>query len=153
LLDAGRAGVVGELCHAAGATVLGRSRVITNVGHTLTYAGIEHPPVDVDVHTTVGLDLTAFPWLDFAVEIAFCVACWMYYRGSRKLLAAILALNIANLPLMLAGEGSASPMAQNPFILPTVMLLTILVAWGVMVCAIEAGPCRFGHRARAATLD
>ena len=106
-------GVVGELCFAAGAIVLGRSRVITNVGHTLTYAGIERPTVDVDVHTTVGLDLTALPWLDFAVEIAFCVACWMYYRGSRKLLAAILALNIANLPLMLAGEGSASPMAQT----------------------------------------
>jgi hypothetical protein len=24
------------------------------------------------LHTTVGLDLTALPWLDFAVEIAFC---------------------------------------------------------------------------------
>jgi len=70
-------GVVGELCFAAGAIVLGRSRVITNVGHTLTYAGIERPTVDVDVHTTVGLDLTALPWLDFAVEIAFCVGCWI----------------------------------------------------------------------------
>lgn len=81
---------------------------------------------------TIGLNLTALPWLDFTVETAFCVACWMYYRGSRKLLAAILALNIANLPLMLAGEGSASPMTQNPFILPTVILLTILLAWGLI---------------------
>jgi hypothetical protein len=81
---------------------------------------------------TIGLNLTALPWLDFAVETALCVACWWYYRGSRKLLIGLLALNIANLPLMLGGEGAASPMAQHPFLLPTVILYTILIAWGVV---------------------
>lgn len=83
-------------------------------------------------HPVLGLNLQANPWLDFAVETAFSVACWAYYRGSRKLLAVILALNVLNLPLMLAGEGGASPMAHNAFMLPTTILITILLAWGVI---------------------
>jgi hypothetical protein len=83
-------------------------------------------------HPVLGLDLQVSPWLDFAVETALCIGCWAYYRGSRKLLAAILGLNVLNLPLMLAGEGSASPMAHNGFLLPTVILITILLAWGVI---------------------
>jgi hypothetical protein len=83
-------------------------------------------------HPVLGLNLQANPWLDFAVETAFSVACWAYYRGSRKLLAAILALNVLNLPLMLAGEGGASPMAHNAFMLPTTILITILLAWGTI---------------------
>jgi hypothetical protein len=95
---------------------------------------IQHEPnirlVPWLAHPVLGLNLQASPWLDFAVETAFCVGCWAYYRGSRKLLAAILVLNVLNLPLMLAGEGSASPMAHNPFVLPTTILITVLLAWG-----------------------
>lgn len=83
-------------------------------------------------HPTIGLNLQASPWLDFAVETALSIGCWAYYRGGRKLLAAILALNVANLPLMLAGEGGASPMAHNRFILPTTILITIVVAWAIL---------------------
>jgi len=97
---------------------------------------IQHEPnirlVPWLAHPVLGLNLQASPWLDLAVETAFCVGCWAYYRGSRKLLAAILVLNVLNLPLMLAGEGSASPMAHNPFLLPTTILITILLAWGVI---------------------
>jgi hypothetical protein len=80
----------------------------------------------------LGLNLQASPWLDFPIETAFSVACWAYYRGTWKLLVAIVALNVANLPLMLAGEGAASPMVSNRFMLPTVILTTILLAWGVI---------------------
>jgi hypothetical protein len=83
-------------------------------------------------HPTVGLNLQAAPWLDFAVEAAFCVACWAYYRGSRKLLAAIIALNVLNLPLMFGGQGNAENMATNPAVLPTVILFTIVLAWAVI---------------------
>jgi hypothetical protein len=80
-------------------------------------------------HPTIGLNLQAHPWWDLAIETALCLGCWAYYRGSRQLLAALITLNVANLPLMLAGEGAASPMAHNRFILPTVILATILLAW------------------------
>jgi hypothetical protein len=97
---------------------------------------IQHEPnirlVPWLAHPVLGLNLQANPWLDFAVETTFGVACWAYYRGSGKLLAAILALNVLNLPLMLAGEGGASPMSHNPFMLPTTILITILLAWGVL---------------------
>jgi hypothetical protein len=81
---------------------------------------------------TLGFNLQASPWLDFALETAFSVACWAYYRGGRSLLVAVVALNIANLPLMLGGEGGASAMAQNRFILPTTILVTIVLAWVVL---------------------
>lgn len=83
-------------------------------------------------HPLLGLNLQASPWLDFAVETAFSVGCWAVYRGSRKLLVAIVALNVANLPLMVAGDGGASPMAHDRFLLPTTILATILLAWGVI---------------------
>ncbi|MGZ4550394.1 MAG: hypothetical protein ACXVF0_12885 [Blastococcus sp.] len=97
---------------------------------------IQHEPnirlVPWLAHPVLGLNLQANPWLDFAIETALCIGCWAHYRGSRKLLVAILALNVLNLPLMLAGEGGASPMAQNPLILPTTILATILLAWAVI---------------------
>ena len=97
---------------------------------------IQHEPniriVPWMAHPTIGLNLQALPWLDFVVETAFSIGCWAYFRGGRKLLAAITALNVANLPLMLAGEGGAAPMAQNRFILPTTILVTIVVAWAVI---------------------
>jgi len=97
---------------------------------------IQHEPnirlVPWLTHPVLGLNLQADPWLDFAVETAFSAACWAYYRGTRRLLAAILALNVLNLPLMLAGEGGASPMAHNAFMLPSTILITILLAWGAI---------------------
>jgi hypothetical protein len=97
---------------------------------------IQHEPnirlVPWLAHPTFGLNLQASPWLDFAVETAFCIGCWAYYRGSRKLLAVIVLLNVLNLPLMLGGEGGASAMIANPVILPTTILITIGLAWGLI---------------------
>ena len=83
-------------------------------------------------HPTLGLNLQANPWLDAAVETALCVACWAYYRGSLKLLAALIALNILNLPLMLGGESGATAMAQHRLLLPGVIAVTIVLAWAVV---------------------
>ena len=77
------------------------------------------------------MNLGNSPLLDFAVETALSVACWAYYRGSRKLLVVLLLLNVLNLPLMIAGEGFSAPL-HNPFILPTVIMATILLAWGLV---------------------
>jgi hypothetical protein len=83
-------------------------------------------------HPVLGLNLQASPGLDCAVETAFCIGCWAFYRGSRKLLVAILVLNVLNLPLMFIGAGGASAMAANPFAVPTIILVTILLAWAVI---------------------
>jgi hypothetical protein len=83
-------------------------------------------------HPTLGLNLTAHPWWDFGVETALSLACWAYYRGGRRLLLGLLALNLANLPMMLAGEGGSSPLAQNRFLLPSIILVTIVLAWAVV---------------------
>lgn len=81
---------------------------------------------------TFGLNLQSIPWLDFAIELALCVACWAYYRGSVRLLIGFIALNVINIPLMLSGDGGASPLASNPIILPTIILFTIVLAWVVV---------------------
>jgi hypothetical protein len=94
--------------------------------------GAQHPARPWLAHPLLGLNLQANPWLDFAIETAMCIGCWAYYRGGGKLLAAILVLNLLNLPLMFAGEGGASPMAHAPFILPTTILITIGLAWAVI---------------------
>jgi hypothetical protein len=114
---------------------------------------IQHEPdirlVPWLAHPTLGLDLQADPWLDLAIETAFCVGCWAFYRGSRKLLVAILVLNLLNLPLMLGGEGGASAMDAHPFILPTTILITILLAWGVIHRYAEPTSAAHGETAAA----
>jgi hypothetical protein len=105
---------------------------------------IQHEPniriVPWLAHPTLGLDLTAHPLLDFAAETGFSLACWAYYRGGRKLLAGILTLNVANLPMMIAGEGGASPMAGSAYLLPTAILITIVAAWLVVGRCATARP-------------
>ena len=78
----------------------------------------------------LGLSLAKFPALDFAVETAMSIACWRYFGGSKKLLAAIIGLNLTNLPLMFSPAGSAFALSANHFILPTVVLSQTLMAWG-----------------------
>ncbi|MGM7774506.1 hypothetical protein ACSVHC_00750 [Arthrobacter sp. KNU-44] len=89
---------------------------------------------------TLGLNLAANPWLDFAVETALCIACWAYYKGTWKLLTGLVVLNLTNLPMMLAGEGSAQAMGTSPYILPTVILMTVLLAWIVTYQLAKKGP-------------
>jgi hypothetical protein len=80
---------------------------------------------------SIGLNLQADPLADVAIETLFCIACWAYYGGTRKLLAALVVLNLLDLPLMLGGEGDASPMVANRYLLPTVIAVTIALAWFV----------------------
>ena len=59
-----------------------------------------------------------------------------------KLVIGLLALNVLNLPLMIAGQGGAAPMAGNPALLPTVILFTILLAFAVTWPLARTGPRR-----------
>lgn len=120
--------------------LLHRPAIATVLG--LTFAShivldlIQHEP-NIQIapgitHPLLGLDLGAHPLIDLAVETALCLACWVYYRGSIRLLVALLALNLANLPFMLAGDGGSAALAGNRFALPTMVLIQIVIAWVVI---------------------
>jgi hypothetical protein len=129
-----------------GAVIWGLVRLVTrraDVAFVFGLVTVSHIVLDIIQHEpnirivpwlaqpVLGMNLGNSPLLDFAVETALSVACWAYYRGSRKLLVVLLLLNVLNLPLMIAGEGFSAPL-HNPFILPTVIMATILLAWGLV---------------------
>lgn len=97
---------------------------------------IQHEPnirlVPWSAHPTVGMNLQASPWLDLALETALCIACWAYHRGSRRLLIGLVVLNLANVPLMLGGQGNATALAGDRFALPAVIAGTVALAWAVI---------------------
>lgn len=120
--------------------VLRRPAIATVLG--LTFAShivldlVQHEP-NIQIapgvtHPLLGLNLGAHPLLDLAVETALSLACWAYYRGSVRLLVALIVLNIANVPFMLAGDGGSAALAGNRFVLPTVVLVQIVLAWAVV---------------------
>ncbi len=83
-------------------------------------------------HPLLGLGLQAIPALDFVVELGLGIGCWYYFGGGWKLLAAIVGLNLTNLPLMFSPAGSAYALATNHYILPTIVLAQTLMAWGLI---------------------
>jgi hypothetical protein len=76
-----------------------------------------------------GLNLQSYPILDFVVELAFCIACWKLFGGSRMLLIGIVVFNVINLPLMLPGERSFAPLVAHPMLLPTLILVQVVATW------------------------
>ena len=76
-----------------------------------------------------GLGIIDYPFLNFALEFAYGVCCWWYFKGSRALLIAIIVFNILDLPMMLAHGDMLKPFVQYRFILPSVILFQILITW------------------------
>ena len=79
-----------------------------------------------------GLNLQGYPILDFVVELAYCVACWKIFGGSRGLLIGIVIFNVINIPLMMPRSGSLAPLVDHPMALPTVILVQIVATWLVV---------------------
>jgi membrane-bound metal-dependent hydrolase YbcI (DUF457 family) len=77
----------------------------------------------------VGLGLANRPALDFAVELLYAVCCWVIFRGSNGLLAAIVFLNVVDLPLMFPQPGTGARLAPHPAVLPTIILAQIVMTW------------------------
>jgi hypothetical protein len=105
------------------------------MGSHIVYDVIQHEP-DIQLapgldQPRVGLDLAAVSALDFAVELILSLGCWWYFRGGWWLLGAVVALNVMNLPMMFA-DGSASSLAANRAILPTIILVQTLVCIAVL---------------------
>jgi hypothetical protein len=73
------------------------------------------------------------PILAFLIELGFGIACWHIYRGSRWLLLAILAFNVANLSLFLPQVvGIEGMLADRATVLTLVILAQILVTLAVV---------------------
>ena len=105
------------------------------MGSHIVYDVIQHEPniqlaLGLD-QPRLGLDMASVPALDFAVELILSVGCWWYFRGSWWLLLAVVVLNLTNLPMMFA-DGSASSLAGNRAILPTIILVQTLVCIAVL---------------------
>ena len=80
----------------------------------------------------IGFNLQGIPWLDFLVELLFCIGCWKLFEGSRGLLIGIVVFNLINLPLMFQRHASLAALAIHPSTLPTVVLLDIIATWLVI---------------------
>jgi hypothetical protein len=130
---------------AALAWVMGRTARRAYVGVAIGLGIFSHIVLDIVHHEPnitllplawgprLGLNLQAFPVVDFLVELAYCVACWKIFGGSRALLLAIVALNlILNLPLMFPTHGAIGFIAAHPFTLPSMILVQVVATWIVV---------------------
>jgi membrane-bound metal-dependent hydrolase YbcI (DUF457 family) len=126
---------------AALAWMMGKSANRSNVGAAIAIGIFSHIVLDIIHHEPniallpiawgprFGLNLQGYPYLDFVVELGFCVACWKMFGGSRGLLIGIVIFNVLNIPLMVPRPGSLTPIVEHPFILPSVILVQIVATW------------------------
>jgi membrane-bound metal-dependent hydrolase YbcI (DUF457 family) len=126
---------------AALAWLMGKSVHRSNVGIAIALGIFSHIVLDIIQHESnitllpmawgprLGLNLQGYPLLDFIVELAFCVACWKIFGGSRGLLIGIVIFNVINIPLMFPRPGSLTPIVEHPAVLPTLILFQIVSSW------------------------
>jgi hypothetical protein len=73
------------------------------------------------------------PILAFLIELGFGIACWRIYRGSRWLLLAIVAFNLANLSMFLPQiVGIEARLAGHTNLLTVVILAQIVVTLAIV---------------------
>jgi hypothetical protein len=112
-----------------------------NVGTAIALAILSHIVLDIIHHEPnitllpmgwgprLGLNLQGYPLVDFIVELVFCVACWKFFGGSKGLLIGIVIFNLLNIPLMFPRPGTGAMLAQNPALLPTIILIQVVSSW------------------------
>lgn len=122
---------------AAIAWGMGKSVHRSTVGAAIALGILSHVVLDIIHHEPniallpmtsgprFGLNLQAYPILDFVVELALCLVCWKMFDGSRALLIGILVFNLLNLPLMFPGRATFTPLVQHPFMLQTIILVDV----------------------------
>jgi hypothetical protein len=126
---------------AALAWGMGKSVRRSSVGAAIALGILSHILLDIIHHEPniallpmawgprFGLNLQGYPILDFVVELAFCVACWQFFGGSRGLLIGILIFNVLNIPLMFPPSASLTPLVNHPMALPTLILVQVVATW------------------------
>lgn len=129
--------VVAAAAYAA-ASATGRSR---RVAWALAIAVFSHIVLDVVQHQPdvrlfpaavgprLGTGLLDRPWLDLAIELAYCLGCAWLARGRPALYAGMVILNLLNLPTMLQLPAVIEPVAAHPMLLPVLILAQIVITW------------------------
>jgi len=77
----------------------------------------------------LGLGLVRYPLADLLVEIAYCMFCWFYFRGSLALLVGLVFLNLMNLPALFPRPSMGETIAAHPAVLTTLILIQIVLTW------------------------
>jgi membrane-bound metal-dependent hydrolase YbcI (DUF457 family) len=123
------------------AWLFGKSVRRSNVGAAIALGILSHIFLDIIHHEPninllpiqwgprLGLNLQGYPILDFLVELAFCIACWVVFRGSRGLLIGIVIFNLANIPIMFPRANSFLPFMEHHNLLPTLILIQVVATW------------------------
>jgi len=115
-----------------------------NVGAAIALGILSHVVLDIIQHEPniallptqwaprLGLNLQGYPVLDFLVELAFCIACWALFRGSKGLLIGIVIFNLINIPLMFPRANSFVPLMEHHNLLPTLILVQVVATWVIV---------------------
>ena len=123
------------------AWAMGKSVHRTYVGAAIGLGIISHIVLDIIQHEPditllplpwgprLGLNLSSYPLLNLIVELAFCIACWKIFGGSKGLLIGIVIFNLLNIPLMFPQPGSGELIAAHRALLPTVILIQVVSSW------------------------
>ena len=82
----------------------------------------------------IGLGLYAIPMAAFFVEMVYGFFCWWVFRGSKALLAVILAFNLANISFFSAAlKGPEVLMANHPYWIVSAVavqtVVTLVLVW------------------------
>jgi hypothetical protein len=130
--------VIAGLVWAIVSKGLGRPRW----GLALAAAVISHLVLDLATHVTdiqiapgmasprFGTGLYGVPAFALLVETAYGVACWWWFRGSKALLAVIVALNVGALSFYVGPvPGPESLLAGHPRVFAAVIGLHIVIGW------------------------
>jgi hypothetical protein len=77
-----------------------------------------------------GLNIQSIPLLAIIVETGYGIFCWWYFKGSKTLLAAIVILNLVNIPFIFnLMPGVNDLLGRVHYLLPTIILIQILYTW------------------------
>jgi hypothetical protein len=132
-------------------------------GRALALGIVSHVVLDIATHAPdiplwpgspyqLGLGLySRAPSVAFVVELMYGVLCWRIYRGSRTLLAVIVAANVANVSLFFAGiAGPEQVLASRPMLVVTVILAQIVMM--LVLVGLFSSPVRRTSSAAATSL-
>jgi membrane-bound metal-dependent hydrolase YbcI (DUF457 family) len=123
-----------------GRAALGRAVAIGIVSHLILDVATHAPDISLWPHSPLpklGVGLySGAPAAAFAIELLYGVLCWWIYRGSRTLLAVLIAGNLANISFFFAAiPGPEQLLAGHPRLVVTVVfgqIVTMLVLVGVL---------------------
>jgi hypothetical protein len=77
-----------------------------------------------------GLNIQSIPLLAIIVETGYGIFCWWYFKGRKALLAAIVILNLVNIPFIFNLFPRVNDLfGKTHFLLPTIILIQILYTW------------------------